>query len=69
MLVLKNTVRECRSIKHINQQQLADATGTTRETINRLERGTYQSPNYRLLYDIALFFEKPIEEIFFYVEE
>ena len=69
MLVLKNTVRECRSIKHINQQQLADATGTTRETINWLERGTYQSPNYRLLYDIALFFEKPIEEIFFYVEE
>ena len=32
MLVLKNTIKECRVEKHINQQQMADDLGVTRET-------------------------------------
>ena len=69
MMVLKNTVKECREEKHISQDQLADITGVARETISRLENGKYQSPKYRLIYDIAAYFGKPIEDVFYYAEE
>ncbi len=69
MRVLKNTIKECRKEKHINQQELADCVGITRETVGKLERGQYQNPTYQIVFDLATFFEKPVEEIFHYEEE
>ena len=69
MMVLKNTIKECRSELHINQQQLAENVGTTRETIGRLETGKYQNPTYRLVYEVATFFGKPVEDIFRYEDD
>ena len=62
-------IRIIRKKKGMSQEDLAECIGAARETISRLENGKYQSPKYRLIYDIAVYFEKPIEEIFFYVEE
>ncbi len=49
MLVLKNTIKECRGEKHINQQQMADDLGVTRETLGKLERGQLQEDGQPLI--------------------
>ena len=49
----------------MSQQQLADATGVTRQTINAIEKGKY-SPSLELAFRIALVFNVPLEEVFTY---
>ena len=68
MVILKNSLRECREAAHINQKELAAQIGIARETLGKLERGDNQNPCYRLVYDLAVFFGKPIEEIFKFEE-
>ena len=60
---MKNTVRVERAIKDITQQQLADAIGVSRNTINSIESGTYV-PSTMLALKIARYFEKPTDSIF-----
>lgn len=60
---MKNTVRVERAIKDITQQQLADAIGVSRNTINSIESGKYV-PSTVLALKIARYFEKPTESIF-----
>lgn len=67
--VLHNQIRILRELKGIAQAELAECVGTSRETIGKLERGVYQNPSFKLVYDIAAFFEKPIEDVFKFVEE
>ena len=68
MVVLKNNLRESRREAHINQKELAAQLGIARETIGKLERGENQNPCYRLVYDLASYFGKSVEEIFQYEE-
>lgn len=68
MVTLKNNLRECRQAVHMNQKELATRIGIARETIGKLERGENQNPCYRLVYEVASFFGKPVEEIFQYEE-
>ncbi|MBS4196491.1 helix-turn-helix transcriptional regulator [Lederbergia citri] len=49
----------------MTQQQLADKVGVTRQTIVALEKGNY-SPSLELAFRIALAFDLPLEEVFFY---
>jgi putative transcriptional regulator len=49
----------------MTQQQLADKVGVTRQTIVALEKGNY-SPSLELAFRIALAFNLPLEEVFFY---
>jgi putative transcriptional regulator len=49
----------------MTQQQLADKAGVTRQTIVALEKGNY-SPSLELAFRIALAFDLPLEEVFFY---
>jgi len=51
----------------MTQQQLADKTGVTRQTIVALEKGNY-SPSLELAFRIAIAFNLPLEEVFFYGE-
>jgi putative transcriptional regulator len=51
----------------MTQQQLADKVGVTRQTIVALEKGNY-SPSLELAFRIALAFNLPLEEVFFYGE-
>ena len=60
---MKNTVRVERAIKDITQQQLAEAIGVSRNTINSIESGKYV-PSTILALKIARFFGKPTDLIF-----
>ncbi len=60
---MKNTVRVERAILDITQQQLADAIGVSRNTINSIESGRYV-PSTVLALKIARYFDKPTDSIF-----
>ena len=60
---MKNNIRVERAIVKISQQQLADAIGVSRQTINAIEIGKYV-PSTVLSLKIARFFKKHVEEIF-----
>ena len=60
---MKNTVRVERAILDITQQQLADAIGVSRNTINSIESGKYV-PSTVLALKIARHFHKPVDSIF-----
>lgn len=49
----------------MTQQQLADKTGVTRQTIVAIENGKY-SPTLELAFRIARVFDLPLEEVFSY---
>jgi putative transcriptional regulator len=66
---LANNIRKLRFEKdEMTQQQLADRIGTSRMTIYSIEMGKFV-PSTLLALKIAEVFGKPIEEIFFIVEE
>ena len=65
---MKNTVRVERAIMDITQQQLADAIGVSRNTINSIESGKYV-PSTVLALKIARYFGKPTDVIFALDEE
>lgn len=62
-LVLINQLNVLRAEKKITQQELADAIGVTRATVNALEKGNY-NPSLELAFRLSLYFEKNIHEIF-----
>ena len=51
----------------MTQQELADRTGVTRQTIVAIEQGKY-SPSLELAFRIARVFNKPLEEVFSYLD-
>ena len=60
---MKNTIRVERAIMDITQQDLAQAVGVSRQTINSIEAGKYV-PSTLLSLKIARYFGKPLEQIF-----
>ena len=44
---MKNNIRVARAVERMTQQQLADAVGVSRQTINAIEKGDY-NPTIRL---------------------
>lgn len=60
---MKNRIKVARAEKSITQQQLADAAGVSRQTINAIESGKFV-PSTILALKIAHIFERPVEEIF-----
>ena len=60
---LDNCVRELRIEKGISQQQLANVVGMSRNALASIERGESE-PTLKRAYAIALYFGKPIEEVF-----
>ena len=52
----------------MQQADLAALVGVRRETIGNLENGKY-NPSLKLAMDIARVFNKPVEEVFCFVEE
>jgi len=61
--VILNSVRELRAEGRITQEELAQAMGVSRQTINSLERGRY-IPSLPLALRIAEYFNRPVESIF-----
>jgi putative transcriptional regulator len=63
-----NNLRVWRAKKGISQQQLANAVGLSRQTVNSIERGRFV-PSARTVLLLARYFETNVEELFFLVEE
>lgn len=65
---LGNNLRRLR-FEHdeITQQALANAVGVTRLTIHSIEKGKFV-PSTLLALKLARFFGKPVEEVFYIVE-
>ena len=68
-MTLGNNLRRLR-FEHgeMSQQALANAVGVTRLTIHSVEKAKFV-PSTLLALKIARFFGKPVEEVFFIVEE
>jgi putative transcriptional regulator len=63
---IKNNIRTLRFFNdEMSQQQLADETGVTRQTIIAIEKDKY-SPSLELAFRIALVFGVPLQEVFSY---
>ncbi len=61
---MKNKIKELRLNNNWTQQELADMTGITRQTVNALEHNRY-NPSLKLAIDLTkVFRKKNIEEIF-----
>ena len=65
---LLNHLKEYRARIGVNQQQMGQLVGVSRQTISQIERGDY-SPSVTLALKIAKVFEVPVEDIFEYEEE
>ena len=65
---MKNRIRVARAELRMTQQQLADAIGVSRQTINAIESGKFV-PSTVLALKMAQIFEKPVEEIFMLDDE
>lgn len=65
---LKNQLKEFRKRAGINQAQMGEAVGVSRQTISLIERGDY-SPSIVVALKIAKYFYVNVEEIFVYDEE
>ena len=60
---MKTKIKELRREHKLSQEELAEAVGTTRQTITSIEVGKYTA-SLPLAYKIARFFGLTIEEVF-----
>ena len=56
-------LKSARAAKDLSQQQLADAVGVSRQTINAIEKGDY-NPTIKLCIAICRVLEKSLDELF-----
>lgn len=60
---MKNRLRVARAERRMTQQQLADAVGVSRQTVNAIESGRFV-PSTLLAMKMARTFGKSVEELF-----
>jgi putative transcriptional regulator len=66
---LANRIRELRLDRGaLSQQQLADAVGVSRQTVNAIEGNKY-SPSLEVAFRIARTLDTPLERVFQYEHE
>lgn len=66
---VRNNIRKLRFFRdEMTQQQLAEKVGVTRQTIIAMEQEKY-SPSLELAFRIALVFDVPLDQVFFYETE
>ena len=67
--LITNNIRKLRfNANEMTQQELADRTGVTRQTMVAIENGKY-SPTLELAFRIAQVFNAPIDEVFAFDQE
>ena len=64
---MKTKIKELRKANKLSQGELAEAVGTTRQTITSIEVGKYTT-SLVLAYKIAHYFDLTIEEVFDFSE-
>jgi len=60
---MKNEVRNLRTALGFSQEELAKATGVSRQTINSIEKERY-TPSLPLAIALARYFQRTVEEVF-----
>lgn len=60
---MRTRIKELRRARKMSQAELADAVGTTRQTITSIEVGKYTA-SLPLAYKIARYFGLAIEDVF-----
>lgn len=65
--LLKNRLKELRARHGLNQTELAQRAGVSRQTISLIERGEY-TPSVLIALRIAQIVEEPVDQVF-YLEE
>lgn len=60
---IKNCVYEHRTAAGVTQEDLAEKTGVSRQTIIAIEKGHY-TPSVMLALRLAHYFKKPVEALF-----
>ena len=60
---MRNEVRSLRAGRELSQQQLGEAMGVSRQTINSIEKERY-TPSLPLAIALARFFGRTVEEVF-----
>lgn len=64
--LIRNRIRDLREqAGGMTQQELADAVGITRQTVNAIEANKY-SPSLEVAFEIARVFKRPLEQVFQY---
>ncbi|MDU5087370.1 MAG: helix-turn-helix transcriptional regulator [Anaerococcus vaginalis] len=62
---MKNHIKEFRTDKGLLQQELADISGVTRQTVNAIENNKYD-PTLELAFKLATALETTVDELFIY---
>lgn len=65
---MNTRIKELRKVRKLSQEELADAVGTTRQTITSIETGKYVA-SLPLAYRIAKYFGLKIEDVFLLEED
>ena len=68
MVYLKTNLDNLRKLKGLTQEKFAKELKVSRQTVSAIENGKY-NPSLDLAFEIALYFNKTIEEIFIYEKE
>jgi putative transcriptional regulator len=61
---LENNLKVLRAKKDVTQEDLAEAIGVSRQTINAIELGKF-NPSVITALNLAKFFETSVEEVFY----
>lgn len=64
-LILRNRLKEIRSVKGLSQSQLARIVGVSRNTISSIETGQY-CPTAKLAYVLCIALDIKFEDLFFF---
>lgn len=67
-LVLKNRLKVARAEKSMNQTQLAELIGISRQTISAIETGQF-NPSAKLALILCIALDKKFEELFYFEED
>ncbi|WP_448947607.1 helix-turn-helix transcriptional regulator [Lachnoanaerobaculum sp.] len=62
---LKNKLDKLRKIRGLTQEEFAKELKVSRQTVSAIENGKY-NPSLDLAFEIALYFNMTIEEVFTY---
>jgi len=65
---LINRIKLARIERGLTQQQLADAVGVTRQTINLIEKGKY-NPSLKLCLSICYSLNRTLDDLFWIKED
>jgi putative transcriptional regulator len=60
---MKNRIKELRKLAGLRQEDVAEKTGVTRQTINAIENDKY-SPTLELAMRLAKLLHTPVESVF-----